>query len=343
MTVRIRRSFARRTVFAVFAVILAASVGLIRDAAAAAVDIPSDPAAHGFIGLCGVDDKPMTGGSIHDQPFVWKALSSLPPQAEAQGKQEVATLYVVQPRPETPASDWNGNQMTATDVYSTPNVPTAQATKLDDPLSAMVNDYPPMVNGLYELRMYLGNEQNTGFLDQYPATFIQVNGDRWSVVQGGTVDCSTGQAVSSEVQALGSASAAGTPSASAPFGGSSGTGVPKNSKGEPLPAAKSGTALSGSAGQKSTEAPASSGAASVSVSASATAPSKSVGKSASPVTPIGTANSPGADGQTVISATGAAASSGSGTTWVIVLVVVVVVLAAGGGWLVYRRRVHGST
>lgn len=310
---------------------IVAVTGLVRSATAWADDVPADPAAHGYIGLCGIDGKPMTGGSIHDKPFVWEAIASQPPPKEAQGTGLVATLYAFQPRPGVLPGDWNGDQLTATSPYSTPDAPATQATKLDNGLDYVVKDYPPMVNGLYELRMLFGNTQNSGYTDQYAATFIRVEGDHWSVVKGGTVDCDKGKAVSTEIEALGSASAAGTPTASAPFGGPAGTGVPKDTKGVPLPSAASGNGQTGPGVDGSPSAPKTSGKAgpTSSTARSTTAGATSNGSDAPPGGAVG-----GSDPAVPVAAT---SSDGGSAAGVVVLVVVLAVLAAGGGWFGYRR------
>ncbi len=337
MTARNWRLFDLRAALTCLLLALVAVLGLAHSDPAQADSIPADPAAHGFVGLCGVDGNPMTGGSIHDQPFVWKAISSQRAPVEARGEGAVATLYAVQLRPGVAAYDWNGNQLTATDPYSTPNAPTAQSSRLDYPFSTMVKDYPPLVDGLYELRLYLGNSQNTGFTDQYPATFIKVSGDRWSVVKGGTVDCSQGKAVSTEITALNRSKAAGTPSASAPFGGPSGTGVPKNSRGIPLPAAESragttpsaessgqqsggGNSSTTGSGKPSPAGPTGGGGLSAGMTISAAPPGSTSGVADS--TEVSSASSSGTD---------------SSATWIVVLVMVVTIVAAGGGWFLYRR------
>jgi hypothetical protein len=284
-----------------------AIVLLPKSTAYASVNIPGDPAAHGYVGLCGIDNKPMIGGSIDDKPFVWKAIASQPAPVEARGEGKVATLYAYQPRPNTQASDWSGDTLTATDPYSTPNAPTAQATKLDYSLKDFMHEYAPMVDGLYELRMYFGNYRATAFSDSYAASFIQVSGDRWKIVQGGTVDCGKGKAVSTEIKAIGSR-AAGTPTASAPFGGANGTGVPKDSNGVPIDQPSSGSPRPGASSTDSLAAGSESGLA------------------------------PGVMIHPDPSAGGS--SDSSSTTWIIVVVVVAVV-GAGAGWLIHRRRVLG--
>jgi len=307
-----RRVFAARWRQALLVALLLVGGSLTRSNPAQA-SIPADPAAHGYIGLCGVDDKPMVGGSIHDKPFVWKAIASQPAPAEARGAGEVATLYAYQPRPNVQASDWSGDTLTATNPYSTPSAPTAQATKLDYTLKDFIDEYPPMVDGLYELRMYFGNRTATAFADSYAATFIKVSGDRWKVVQGGTVNCGKGKAVSTELKAIGTR-AAGAPVASAPYGGPKGTGVPKNSRGLPIasPRPSSGRDASG-------------------VSASSNAvPSDSA---VAPGVVISPSSASGAGG----------GSSPSGSIWIAIGSVIAAVGIAAAAWFARRVRLRART
>jgi hypothetical protein len=302
-----------------------ACLSILRSAPSRADAVPADPAAHGYVGLCGVDGKPMISGDIHDKPFVWTAVASQPAPREARGARPVATLYAFQPRPDVPAGDWNGDQLTATSPYATRGAPATQATKLDNGLDYVVKDYPPMVDGLYELRLYFGNSHNSAYTDQYAATFIKVVGDRWSVAQGGTVDCSKGHAVSPEIAAIGKASAAGTPTASAPYGGPAGTGVATNARGVPVHTSPNGGHGSSSASRRASG---KNTGASHPVSGPELSPGMTISGSAA------AAQSPVAGK----SAEAASASAGS-ATWIIAIVVVAAV-AAGGGWFARRRTQH---
>lgn len=330
MTARIRLGIAVRAPLACLLVVVAVcGAAVLRSVPARADDIPADPAADGYVGLCGIDDRPMIGGDTHAKPFAWKAIASEPAPAEAQGERTVATLYVYQPRPDVPATDWNGDQLTATSVYSTRQAPTTQATKLDNGLDYVVKDYPPMVDGLYELRMYFGNVRNNAYTDQYAAAFIRVTGDRWTVVQGGTVACGKGHAVSPEVAAIGSSSAAGTPTASAPFGGPAGTGVPTDAHGVPVTDAADPSAAGSGA-----ESGAASDTHSGSAMESGSAPSQSAGLSPGMTISDGSGGAPAAS----TSAAAATTSAGAASAGWIVAAVLAVIVVGGAGWLTYRRR-----
>ena len=62
----------------------------------------------------------------------------------------------------------------------------------------MINQYPPKVDGLYVLRMHYGKADYGLYSATYPVSVIQVIGNSWRLVQGGTVDCAAAKAVSNE-------------------------------------------------------------------------------------------------------------------------------------------------
>ncbi len=189
----------------------------------------SDPSAKGYIGLCDYHDQNITSGSVRAAPFVWKAVSSVPPPAQFQGRGENAILNIYQPRPGVDPGNWNGDSLTSASFYNNPKLPAAQATKADISLSVIVNEFPPMVDGLYQLRMFYGKAGYGLYSSTYPDAVIRVSGGTWTLVQGGTVDCTAAPAVSNEVLA-------GTLT-QAPAGNSSGS---KSSAGAPSGAPQSG-------------------------------------------------------------------------------------------------------
>jgi hypothetical protein len=191
----------------------------------------TDPNAKGYIGLCDKNNENITSGSVGAAPFVWKAVSSAPPPAQFQGKGENAILNIYQPRPGVDPGNWNGDSLTSASFYNNPKLPAAQATRADLPLSVIVNEFPPMVDGLYQLRMFYGKAGYGLYSSTYPAAVIRVSGDTWTLVQGGTVDCTAAPAVSNEVLA-------GTLT-QAPSGNASGS---KSSAGAPSGAPQSGPA-----------------------------------------------------------------------------------------------------
>lgn len=316
-----RVTSSRRTaVIGGFAALLAVT-GLVCSGSAYADDGPADPAAEGYVGLCGVDGLNMTGGNIHDKPFVWKAVSSVPAPSALQGHGPVATLYAYQPRPGVPADQWNGDTLTATSNYTGAH-PVAQATKIDFTLSDFLNEYPPMVDGLIQLRMYFGNGVSGTSNSQYPQTFIRVTGDHWSVVQGGNVDCATASATSNELVALGKAKVGGLPPASAaPHGGSTYAGY----AGQPPQGATTSTGSSDAAA---------SAAASFPSSASSTSSSGSPSSGAASQSAVSSPSSTAADGM----ASAADSTSSGSAIWPWVAAVVAALGGVIGGAWWYRRR-----
>jgi hypothetical protein len=170
-------------------------------ARASASGVPfSDPNANGYIGLCDRNGHSVTSGSIDDIPFVWTAVSSTPaPAGYEHGK---ATLYAYQPRQHVVPSQWEGRMLTASSSFTNPAHPMAQATNGDSPLLWFVQAYPPQWNGLVQLRMFYSAANTPVDLSPYPATVLQVSGNRWSEISGGSVPCNVGRAVSAETVEL---------------------------------------------------------------------------------------------------------------------------------------------
>lgn len=191
---------------------VAALVALTPGAATAAVPY-SDPAARGVVGLCDQAGHPVTHGSIRDKPFVWRAVSSTRAPAGYDGAKAKATLLAYQPRPQTPAEQWSGDTLTSTSSYTNPAYPMAQATPLDFTLEDFLAEFPPMVDGLIQLRMYFGSPESGTLNTSYPATNIKISGDSWSTVDGASLPCTKGTAESSETitgrQASGQPASAG--------------------------------------------------------------------------------------------------------------------------------------
>lgn len=193
---RLSRSLAVATVLGATVV---GFLGGATTARAATTKLPfSDPSINGYIGLCDLAGNNVTSGSITSKPFVWLAVSSWTPPKTYTGKGEQAGLFIYQPRPDTPAVDWSGDEMTASTVYRSPKFPAAAATYKDFSMANYIREFPSQVNGLYELRMHFGLANYGTYSETYPATFIQVTGNRWHVVQGGTVACKSAHATSTE-------------------------------------------------------------------------------------------------------------------------------------------------
>lgn len=170
----------------------------------------TDPNQAGWLTLCGMKLQPVTSGSIHTQPFVWRVVSDLPAPKGYFVAGAKAQLFAYQPRPGTLSSDWSGTVMAAGSFYSNPAHPMAQMTPIDSPLTQMTAAFPPMWDHLIELRLYLGAPGLTEYTTKYAAADIQVIGDTWTLVAGGHSSCTSGKVVPVE-QAIGMPGSSGTP------------------------------------------------------------------------------------------------------------------------------------
>jgi hypothetical protein len=186
--------------------------------ASASQPVPYDDfAAHGSVGLCDKAGHPVRSGSIHDKPFAWLAVSSMPAPAGYGGAGRKATLFIYQPRPHTYAPQWSGDQMTSSSPYTNPRFPMAAASRLDFTLADFIHEFPPRWNGLLQLRMYFGIPGKPTSAETYPATDIKVTGSTWRVVRGASVPCTSGSAVPNE-PALATHAPTQAPAATAPSG-----------------------------------------------------------------------------------------------------------------------------
>ncbi len=230
-----------RRAAAIVATALTALVGATWAApGAAAADLPyTDGAVNGSVGLCDAAGRPLTRGNINDKPFVWRAVSSTPAPAPFNGSGRKATLLAYQPRAGTDPEMWSGDILTASSIYTNPRYPMAQATALDFSLKDFLLAFPPQLDGLIQLRIYLGAPDQGALSSTYPATDIRISGNTWTVARGASVICTAGSAKSTET-------------VSAPVTGKSpGAKAPPTSKsGAPTPTASSETA--GGAGLKPT-------------------------------------------------------------------------------------------
>lgn len=193
---------AGRALGGMIAAIVGLSALLFAGAAEASSSQPfTDPNAIGYIGLCDLSGHNVSSGTLDSSPFVWKAVSSVQPPAAYQGKGQNAGLYIYQARQELPPGDWSGDELTSASYYSNRKAPTAVATYKDLSLKVITTEFPPMWNGLYELRMQFG-KANYGIYptSNYPATIIQVTGSTWHVVSGGLVNCGADAATSLETR-----------------------------------------------------------------------------------------------------------------------------------------------
>ena len=154
----------------------------------------SDPNATGVLGLCDKAGHSIDHGSIHDVPFVWRAVSSTPAPSPYDKDGRTGTLLAFQPRPGVDPGQWSGDLLTASGHYASAAHPMAQSTDRDEPLSDFLTSYPTKVDGLIQLRLYLGAPGEPPYTLKYAATDIRVTGDTWAVVRGGSVACGSSNA-----------------------------------------------------------------------------------------------------------------------------------------------------
>lgn len=165
----------------------------------AAFHLPyTDPDQVGWLTLCGVNLKPVTEGNINTKPFVWRVVSNVPALKIYFSHGARAVLYAYQPREQTPAGAWSGTIMATPSAFSNRAHPMAQFTPIDQPLSYMTKAFPPLLDHLIELRLYMGAPGMEEDVNDYAAADIQVIGNTWRLVAGGNASCTSGKAVSEE-------------------------------------------------------------------------------------------------------------------------------------------------
>jgi hypothetical protein len=215
----------------------ACAVTLVAAATAAAVAVPAsaarsslpftDPRALGYIAFCDSAGHAVTSGNVQDLPFVATAISSVPAPSLYSGHQAKATLYAYQPRKDVSPGAWSGAPISGSSIFSNPRHPMAAVTTGDKTLEQQLFAFPAHWDGLVQLRLYLSAPNRQPYVVRYPATTIRVTGQLWSVVQGGTLPCAVGKAISTETLLLPSSSfpkpsqapKRPTPAASAPTTG----------------------------------------------------------------------------------------------------------------------------
>lgn len=192
------RTLATRAGAAVSLLVCLLCATIVLAAPVSATTPPVDPNQRGYLGLCDRSGTQITSGSVDAAPFVWKAVASttLPPPMY-KGARQNAILSIFQLRPDTQSADWSGDQLTAPSLYV--NTPATVATTKDESLGAFVQAYPPMLDGLYQLRMFFAANQSSTYTQNYPALYIRVTGHTWTAVGGGTVNCEAAKAQSFEV------------------------------------------------------------------------------------------------------------------------------------------------
>jgi hypothetical protein len=244
-TVSVRAAAVAGLLLAVLVPAQAATAGTVRAARPwaaadpASIHIPyTDPAQNGLITLCNKNNQPVTQGSITTKPFIWRAVSSVAAPSGYAVKNATATLYAYQPRPYTPAGAWSGLELSAGSVYTNPAHPMAQLTPIDQPLSYMTESFPPIWDGLIELRMYLSAPGSADYSTTYPVADLLIKGNTWTLAEGGDASCTTGSAVSREV-------ILGLPGASGKAGSANGNAAQGASGSAAQAAGTSGSSASG--------------------------------------------------------------------------------------------------
>jgi hypothetical protein len=181
---------------------LAASTVWVAPAASANPVPFTDPNAHGYIGLCDKNGHQITSGNIGTAPLAVLAVSSAPAPAGYTAGYGKAVVNVYQPREGTEPGEWSGKGLTAGSTFTNTAHPMAEGTGLDPALVDFTSVFIPKWDGLVQLRMYFGAINRPEHTIPYPATVLQVKGNTWTVVDGGTVDCHAGTATSVEHKAL---------------------------------------------------------------------------------------------------------------------------------------------
>lgn len=184
---------------AAVALVAASAAMLTATTATASNPVPyTDFQAKGSVGLCDKAGNAVTSGRITDRPFVWFAVSSMAAPQGYGGTGRKATLFIYQPRPNTYPNQWSADQMTSSSPYTNPRYPMAAASDVDFSLKDYIAEFPPMWNGLLQLRIYYGIPGKSTWTDTYAATDIKVTGSTWRVVRGASVPCTKGTAKPNE-------------------------------------------------------------------------------------------------------------------------------------------------
>lgn len=279
--------------------------GLFGGASGEAASVPyTDPYANGVIGLCDHNNQPITHGNVNDHPLAWLAVSSSPAPAGFTGYGMSATLYAYQVRQGVDPGYFTGDQITAASYYTNIAHPMVAASADGSSVADVIKQLPLQWDGLIELRMYFGAPGVGIHNDTYPETDIQITGDTWTVVRGGTVSCTAGFAVSAVDGGPPSSTATASPG---PAPGAAAAGASQSAETRPSPQS---TGAGAKAGATST----------------ANGPASGGG---------GGSN---ADDQVAVNR--AAGAGGASGTAALIVVLIALLGLAGGGVLVVRHRRH---
>lgn len=178
-------------------------MGAIAGPAQASSSVPyTDPAVTGALGLCDSQGHQITSGSTATQPFAALAVGSVAAPTDYTGTGRGAVLYAYQPIENVPANAWSGEELTDNSSYTNAAHPMSAATGGDPALQHVVTDFPPKWDGLIQLRLYATAPGRPMDSTSYQALDIKVSGTSWQAVDGTTVDCTAGTAVSVETTLL---------------------------------------------------------------------------------------------------------------------------------------------
>jgi hypothetical protein len=197
MTRHLRR--ARHRGAAMLAVGLGAGILIGAGTASADSAVPyKDIRVKGTLTLCDASGHTVTSGNINDRPtFAYVVSSEAPPQGYA-AKTTKATVYAYQPRPQVDPGEWSGQQLSGSSIFSNLKHPMVEVTTGDKTMGEFIGAFPPKVDGLIQLRVYLTAPNKQAYQLTYPAVNLRISGSTFVVVDGGTTPCTVGQAISNE-------------------------------------------------------------------------------------------------------------------------------------------------
>jgi hypothetical protein len=178
----------------------AAAFALLPQLGASASSVPfTDPNAQGTITLCDSSGTALTHGSIYGKPFAWRAVGSQQAPKGYTIAGRTATLQAFQPIDQVDPLNWNGDYLTASARYTNTSKPMAAASGADRTLADWLAAYPTKWDGLVQLRMFVGAPGVATYTTTYDSAVLQVSGENWTMLQGGTSGCNSGTAITSEM------------------------------------------------------------------------------------------------------------------------------------------------
>lgn len=148
----------------------------------------TDPAATGRITLCR-HGKPVTSGSISDQPFADAIVGGQAASGAYAAGGRSATLFAYQPRAGIEPAAWSGLQLGAPTAYSDVSAPTAAATRADTTLAQFVTAFPAVDAGWVQLRLVLGAPGVAPDTAAYASADLHISGNRWTLADPGEATC----------------------------------------------------------------------------------------------------------------------------------------------------------